>query len=95
MCVWGGRWAGKRAQIPALEFFQSEEGRWSRKWQPTPVFLPGQSPWTEEPDGQQSMGLQRVRHIRVNEHICTRRKELGESQLCPLPSQDTREVRTW
>ena len=28
----------------------------------TPVFLPGESPWTEEPGGLQSMGLQRVRH---------------------------------
>ena len=27
-----------------------------RKWQPTPVFLPGESPWTEEPGGLQSMG---------------------------------------
>ena len=35
---------------------------WRRKWQPTPVFLPGQSPWTEEPCGLQSVGLQRVRH---------------------------------
>ena len=25
-------------------------------WQPTPVFLPGESPWTEEPAGLQSMG---------------------------------------
>ena len=25
-------------------------------WQPTPVFLPGESPWTEEPGGLQSMG---------------------------------------
>ena len=23
---------------------------WRRTWQPTPVFLPGESPWTEEPD---------------------------------------------
>ena len=22
---------------------------WRRKWQPTPVFLPGKSPWTEKP----------------------------------------------
>ena len=26
--------------------------------QPTPVFLPGESPWKEEPGGLQSMGLQ-------------------------------------
>ena len=24
---------------------------WSRKWQPTPVFLQGKIPWTEEPGG--------------------------------------------
>ena len=36
---------------------------WRRKWQPTPVFLPwGESPWTEEPGGVQSMGSQRVGH---------------------------------
>ena len=35
---------------------------WRRAWQPTPVFLPGESPWTEEPGGLQSMGSQRVRH---------------------------------
>ena len=29
---------------------------------PTPVFLPGEYPWTEEPGGLQSMGSQRVRH---------------------------------
>ena len=33
-----------------------------RKWQPTPAFLPGKIPWTEEPGGLQSMGSQRVRH---------------------------------
>ena len=31
-----------------------------RSWQLTSVFLPGESPWTEEPGGLQSMGLQRV-----------------------------------
>ena len=35
---------------------------WRRKWQPTPIFLPGRIPWTEEPGGLQSMELQRVRH---------------------------------
>ena len=29
---------------------------WRRKWQPTPVFLPGKSLWTEEPGRLQSMG---------------------------------------
>ena len=30
--------------------------------QPTPVFLPGKIPWTEEPGGLQSMGSQRFGH---------------------------------
>ena len=32
------------------------------EWQPTPVFLPGEIPWTEEPGKIQSMGLQTVGH---------------------------------
>ena len=28
------------------------------QWQPTPVFLPRESPWTEEPGRLQSMGSQ-------------------------------------
>ena len=41
-----------------------------RKWHPTPVFLPRKIPWTEEPGGQQSTGLQRVRHNWATEHAC-------------------------
>ena len=41
---------------------------WRRAWQPTPIFLPGESPWTEKPGGLQSMGLQRVRHDWVTKH---------------------------
>ena len=29
---------------------------------PTPVFLPGEFPWTEKPGGLQSIGLQRIGH---------------------------------
>ena len=52
--------AGDLVSIPGL-------GRlpWRRAWQPTPVFLPEESPWTEEPGGLQSMGSQRVGHNRV------------------------------
>ena len=35
---------------------------WRRAWQPTPVSLPGEAPWTEEPGGLQSTGSQSVRH---------------------------------
>ena len=30
---------------------------WRRKWQPTPVFLPGKIPRTDEPRGLQSIWL--------------------------------------
>ena len=33
---------------------------WRRAWQPILVFLPGKSPWTEEPDGLQSLGSQKL-----------------------------------
>ena len=35
---------------------------WRRKWQPTPVFLPGRIPERKEPGGLPSMGSHRVRH---------------------------------
>ena len=35
---------------------------WRRRWQPTPVFLPGESHGQEEPGRLQSMRLQRVEH---------------------------------
>ena len=33
-----------------------------RAWQCTPVFLPGEFPWAEEPGGLQSVGSQRIGH---------------------------------
>ena len=35
---------------------------WRRKWQCTPVLLPGKIPWAGEAGRLQSMGSQRVRH---------------------------------
>ena len=43
---------------------------WRRAWQPTPVFLPEEFPWTEQPGRLQSMGLQRVGHNWSN-LVCT------------------------
>ena len=34
---------------------------WSRAWQPIPIFLPGESPWTEDPGRLQFIGLHRVK----------------------------------
>ena len=44
---------------------------WRRAWQPTLVFLPGESPWIEEPGGLQSMGMQRVGYNWVTKHSTT------------------------
>ena len=38
------------------------------EWQPTPVFLPGESPGTEKPGRLQSMGSQNIRHNWVTKH---------------------------
>ena len=50
--------------------FNSWAGKnpWRRAWQPTPVFLPGESTWTEGPGGLQSLGSQRVRHNWATEY---------------------------
>ena len=39
-----------------------------RESQPSPVFFHGESPWTEDPGGQQSLESQRVGHDRVTKH---------------------------
>ena len=44
---------------------------WRRAWQPTPVFLPAESPWTEKPGGLQPMGFQSVKHNWVFTHTHT------------------------
>ena len=41
---------------------------WRRERKPPPVFLPTESPRTEEPGGLQSMGLQRVGHDQVTKN---------------------------
>ena len=40
---------------------------WRSAWQPTPVFLPGESPWTEEPSGLQSIGVAKS-WTQLNQH---------------------------
>ena len=47
---------------------------WRRAWQPTPVFLSGESPRTEEPGRLQFVGLQRVRHNWATKHSTDLRK---------------------
>ena len=49
--VWNTVWwrsgnAGSSSSMPGFGKIP-----WRRAWQPTPVFLPGESPWTKEPGG--------------------------------------------
>ena len=62
--------------------FSSGVGKisWTWAWQPTPVFLPGKIPWTEEFGRLQSTGSQRVRYnwatnafTFYDQHICRKR----------------------
>ena len=52
------------------------ERRERRAWQPTPIFLPGECPWTEKSGGLQFMGLQRVGHDWATKHSIAERKEI-------------------
>ena len=51
--------------VQSLGWEDSPEGR---AWQPTPEFLPGDSPWTEEPGGLQSMGHKESNTTEVTKH---------------------------
>ena len=64
---------GTSGKEPACQYwrrkrygFNSSVGKvpWRRKWDSTAVFLPGESPWTEEPVRLRSMGSHRVGHDR-------------------------------
>ena len=61
---------GKESTCNARDRFDPwvEKIPWKKKWQPTPVFLPGEIPKTEEPGGLQSRESQRVRHHRARRH---------------------------
>ena len=73
------------------------EDPWRRAWQPTPVFLLGESPWTEEPGGLHSLGVAKSRtqlrsqpstgQLRKGEFFITKREHKGvlennETVLC-------------
>ena len=77
----GGAWwaavygvANSRTRLRDFTFLH-----WRRKWQPIPVFLPGESPGTGEPGGLLSMGSVTVGHDWVTSLSCT-----GEGNGNPL-----------
>ena len=60
--AWASLVAHMVMNLPAMWETWVEKIPWRRAWQPILVVLPGESPWTEEPGGLQSTGLQRVRN---------------------------------
>ena len=74
--------AGNMGSIPGSGIFL-----WRTKWQPTSVFLPGESLWTEEPGGLQSLGSQRVGHderltISTNGGVLTALPSVYPKRVC-------------
>ena len=63
---------------------------WRRAWQTIPVFLPGESPWTEELGVLQFMGSQKVRHDWATELNWWVRNEKQREK--PLPSRGQRSL---
>ena len=62
---------------------------WRRARQPRPVFLPGESPWTEEPGGLRFIGSQRVGHDSDYERVREVDGVECESQDWPTPNHHT------
>ena len=52
--------AGDSGSIPGLG-----QSPWKGEWRPTPVFLPGEIPWTEHPGRLQSIALQRQTRLNL------------------------------
>ena len=69
---------------PAVQETWVGKNPWRRAWLPTPVFLPGESPWIEEPSQLQSMGSQRVEHDWATKH--TAAQLLGRKAMTNLDS---------
>ena len=63
---------------------------WRRAWQPSPVFLPGESPWTEESGGLQSRGGHKK--LDMTRWLSTAQQSLQSCEkdvfepLCPIPT---------
>ena len=60
--------SGDMGSIPELGRFP-----WTRAWQPTLVFLPGESPGTEEPGRLQSRGRKEsdtIEQLKTAQHMC-------------------------
>ena len=63
---------------------------WRRAWQPTPVFLSGESPWTEEPDEQLD-----TTEVTQHTHASGIMGFPGGSVVKNLPAKQVTRVHPW
>ena len=78
-----------------LKFYPELFISWRRKWQPTPVFLPGKSHGQRNVAGLQSMGSRRIRHDWMTSLIHfhkLRVSDLRIMQICLSSVQFSRSV---
>ena len=72
---------------------------WRRKWQPTPVFLPGIFPWTEEYShgqvGYSPWGHKRIRHDLVTKQHIYMRASLVAQLVKNLSAVRETLLRSW
>ena len=77
----------KESSCNAGEWVQplGQEASLKKDRQPTPVFLPGKIPWTEEPGGLQSMGLKESDMTeQLNKKTRTWRNRQLKSESCSV-----------
>ena len=86
--VWGIELCSTSVVIYYLKYIMTWQ--WRRKWQPTLVFLPGKNPWTEKPDGLQSMGSPNIwtwlSHLSNNKMACQNEKNVHFFSKTSSPS---------
>ena len=84
------RWlSGKESTCHAGDVSQSPdwEDALEKEMATTPVFSPGKIPWTEEPCGLQSMGLQRFVHGLATKQQEQQRTDADPRHDCSKPRQ--------
>ena len=69
--------------LPAMRETWVGKITWRRTWQPTPVFLPGESPWTEEPDGH---SLWVCKELDMTERLSTHAHKVVGLESCEVAS---------
>ena len=67
---------------------------WRRKWQPTLVFLPGES-HGQEPGGLWSTGSQRIRHTHKKESDTTERLSMNSQEKGGRRQGEGEELKMW